>query len=65
MKNRNWGSNKTLKDLPGILGHSGAALQFVRDWADICKRLNPTPDNVERQNECLERFKIILEYKRV
>ena len=52
----NWGANKGLKDLHSVLGHTSEALKFVKEWADICKRLNPTPANIERQNACVEKI---------
>ena len=54
--NEKWGSHKSLKDIHSMLGHTNEALKFVKDWTDICKRLNPTPANIERQDACLHKI---------
>ena len=60
--NENWGSNKGLNDIHSLLGQTHEALKFVKEWTDICKRLNPTPSNIDRQNACLTKIE---EYIRI
>ena len=50
------GSNKSLKDIYSLLGPNLEASIFVEEWTDICKRLNPTPANIRRQNDCASRI---------